>query len=149
MATTGPILASRSTDERKADVRQGVRNGLQYAVGFSVLATLIIAVKPSGRPIDALLIWLGVVAFYFVAGAAAGALYGLLRPIRTRLWGRLIIAFALLVLVYGSGTLAVWPLAAPDVPFVPYALTGLALVAALGLLLAPLYVLLFWLKGRS
>ena len=149
MSTLNPILPKSSTDQRRADVRQGVRIGLKYAFGFSILATIIIAVKAKGYAAsEAVLIWIGVLAFYGVAGAGAGALYGLLRPIRTKRWGRLLTAFLLIFLVYGSGTLAVWPLAAPDVPFVSYALTAFALVAALALVLAPLYVLMFRLKGR-
>src|SRR5258705_425987 len=102
MTTVKPTIPERSTVQRSADVRQGIRTGLGYALGFSVLATIIIALKARRYAAsEGVLIWLGVMTFYFVAGGAAGAVYGLLRPIRTKLWGRLLTAFLLIFLVYG------------------------------------------------
>ncbi len=145
-----PTSSSRSVEQRRADVRDGIRIGTQYAVGFSILATVIIAVKGRGHDTgEVALLWLGVIAFYFGAGALAGAVYGLLRPVRNKLWGRLATAFLILFVVYGASSLAVWPLAAAEVPFLPYALWGLALVGAVSLIMAPVYVFMFWLRGRS
>jgi hypothetical protein len=146
------ILSTRSPDERRADVRDGVRTGLRYAVGFSIIATGAIAVGVAkGAADQALLIWLAAVAFYVAAGTLGGALYGWLRPARRKLWGRLLTAYLILFLVYGGASVAFYPLfvlADPTIRGVPVLLmVGMWAVFCLGL--APVYVFLLWLRNRS
>ena len=146
------ILSTRSVDERRADVREGIRTGLRYATGFSVIATAAIAVGVAkGAAGQAVLIWLAAVAFYFIAGTLGGALYGWLRPARSRLWGRLLTAYLILFLIYGGGSVAFYPLfvlADPTIREVPVLLM-VGVWAVFCLVLAPVYVLLLWLKNRS
>ena len=145
-------LATRSSEQRRADVRDGIRTGLRYAIGFSIIATAAIAVGVrKGAPAQAVLIWLAAVFFYAVAGTLGGALYGWLRPARSMLWGRLLTSYLILLLVYGGGSVAFYPLfisADPDFVNVPLPLMLVAW-AALCILLAPVYVFLFWLKNRA
>jgi hypothetical protein len=77
--------------------------------------------------------------YYLVAGYLGGALFGLLRPLRNCYLGRVLIAYLLLVLVYGGGTVAFYPLIAqrPN----PSSLAELLIAwAVLSLILAPIYV---------
>ncbi len=145
-------VSTRSPEERRADVRDGIRTGLRYALGLSVIATAAIAVGiAKGAPGQAALVWLAAVAFYFIAGTLGGALYGGLRPFRSKLWGRLLTAYLLLFLVYGGGSVAFYPLfvlADPEIRGVPVLLM-VGVWAALCVVLAPVYVFLFWLRNRS
>ena len=139
-------------DERRADVREGIRTGLRYAAGLSVIATAAIAVGVArGAAGQAVVIWLAAVACYFLAGTLGGALYGWLRPARSKLWGRLLTAYLVLFLVYGGGSVAFYPLfvlADPTIRAVPVLpMVGFWAVLCLGL--APVYVLVLWLKNRS
>ncbi len=144
-------LAARTPEQRRADVRDGIRTGLRYALTFSIIATVAIVVGTrQGAPGQALLIWLVAVFFYVLAGTFGGALYGWLRPARNVLWGRLLTAYLILFLVYGGGSIAFYPLfvsADQDLAKVPILLL-VAVWALLCLVLAPVYVLLFWLKNR-
>jgi hypothetical protein len=145
-------VSTRSPDERRADVRDGIRTGHRYAVGLSVIATAGIAVGVAkGAPGEAALVWLTAVAFYFIAGTLGGALYGWLRLFRTKLWGRLLTAYLILFLVYGGGSMAFYPLFAatdPEIRRVPVLLM-VGIWAVLSVILSPFYVLLFWLRNRS
>ena len=88
-----------------------------------------------------------IVAFYYAAGAMGGALFGLLKPWRTRYAGKLITAYLLLFLVYGGGTAVFLPIFYPpserSLPLWFY----LALWAVLCLVLAPIYVAMFKKSG--
>ena len=145
------MLPSRSPDQRRADVREGVRTGIRYAIGLSVVATAAIAIGlAKGAAGQAALIWIAAIAFYFIAGVLGGALYGLLRPARDKLWGRLVTAYLLLFLVYGGGTLGFWPLfmsVDPTFKRVPVLLV-VGVWAGLSLILAPAYVFMFWVRSR-
>ena len=104
-----------------------------------------------GAPGQATLVWLAAVAFYFIAGTLGGALYGLLRPLRTKLWGRLLTAYLILFLVYGGSSIGFYPLfvvADPEIRQVPVLLM-VEIWAVLCIILAPFYVFLFWLRNRS
>ena len=140
----------RTAQDYRADVRDGVRIGVRYAIWFSVIATVLLAIAArNGPPAQVAQLWLAVIAFYFVAGVLGGALYGWLRTVRDRLWGRLLTAYLVLFLVYGGGTLAFMPLfRSLDTDFanVPV-LFLMALWAVLCVLLAPIYV--FMLRGRG
>jgi hypothetical protein len=83
--------------------------------------------------------WLLAAAFYLVAGILGGALYGLLRPLRDRYLGRLLTAYLILVLVYGGGTAALWPLLRENAGRATLPVM-LGVWAVLALPLAPLYV---------
>jgi hypothetical protein len=146
------VLPARTSEEKRSDVRHGVRTGLQYALGLSIIATIALAVVAAkGGAAQAAIAWLAAVAFYFVAGFLGGALYGFLRPIRKKLWGRLVTAYLLLLLVYGGGTLGFWPLFTLADPSLRQ-LSVLLMVgvwAVVSLVLAPVYVLVLWLRDRK
>ena len=129
-----------------------MRTGFRYAVGLSVIATAAIAIGiAKGAPGQAALVWVAAVAFYFIAGTLGGALYGWLRPFRSKLWGRLLTAYLILFLVYGGGTVAFYPLfviADPEMRGVPLLLM-VGAWAMLCVILAPVYVFFFWLRNRS
>ena len=146
------MLSTRSVEERRSDVHDGIRTGLRYAAGFSVIATAAIAVGVAkGAAGQAILIWLAAVAFYLIAGALGGAVYGWLRPARGKLWGRLLTAYLILFLVYGGGSVAFYPLfvlADPEIRDVPLLLM-VGAWAVFCLALAPVYVFMLSLGKRS
>jgi hypothetical protein len=120
-------------------VRRGIRTGLRLALGLAGVATIMIGVSAIGGPRGQVLgWWLLAVVFYGVFGALGGALFGLLRPLARWYLGRVLIAYLLLLLVYGGGSVALYPLIAmrPDPP----PLMGLLIIGALlCVVLAPLY----------
>lgn len=135
----GHVRVHRSSAQRTQDVRQGVRAGLRLAIGLAAVASVIIMINaihsPSGNPFVA---WLLVLAFYLIAGVLGGGLFGLLRPLGKRFWGRALIAYLVLVLVYAGGTVALYPLISqrPNPP----SLSGLLITAAiLCVIMAPVY----------
>lgn len=132
--------SQRTPAERHADIVNGIRTGLGYAAFFSVVAAagviLGASIGASGNPA---LIWILATLFYAVAGAAGGALFGLLRPLRRRYVGRLLTAYVILLLVYGGGTIAFWPVISDGADNPPL-LGMLGLWALLCLIIAPLYV---------
>jgi len=138
--------ATMQADSRlPRDVPGGLMRGLVAAFGFTVIAAVSLAIAAAvGRlaPGFALRTWLLATAFYWVVGAAGGALYGWLRPFRDRYVGKLLTAYLLLVLVYGGGTAAFWPV-------LPHTAGDLTLPAMLGVwlvfaaLLAPMCVWFF------
>ena len=143
---------ARALEERRSDVRGGIRTGLRYALGLSIIATIALAaVAAKGGTAQAAIAWVAAVAFYFVAGFLGGALYGFLRPIRDKFWGRLVTAYLLLFLVYGGGTLGFWPLfTLADPSFRQLSvLLMVGVWAVLSLVLAPVYVFVIWLRDRK
>lgn len=80
------------------------------------------------------------IAYYFGAGAAGGAAFGLLRPMQHRYVGKFLTAYLVLFLVYGGGTAVVLPAMneAGEKPVPVAALVGVW--AVLCLVLAPIYV---------
>ena len=130
----------RSSAERSEDISKGIRAGLRLAVALGVIASVILVINAvqtrNGNPLST---WLFVVVFYIVAGILGGALFGLLRPLRHRYLGRVVIAYLLLVLVYGGGSFAFYPLIARR-PNPPSLATLLIAWAAVSLILAPIYV---------
>ena len=81
-----------------------------------------------------------VIALYFGAGLAGGALFGLLRPIQHRYAGKLVTAYLLLFLVYGGGSVVMLPfLTRGDPDPVPLKLL-LVVWAVICVILAPMYV---------
>jgi len=93
-------------------VLRNVFVGLWCAAGFSVLATIPILIGVFKSINVFPLLW--VYPFYFAAGAAGGALVGLLQPIQHRYLGRLLTAYLVVYLVYGGGTIAFWPMITAD-----------------------------------
>jgi hypothetical protein len=113
---------------------------MRLAVGLGGIATVILIINfvqvRKGNPV---LAWLIVMAYYLVAGYLGGALFGLLRPLHNRYLGRVLIAYLLLVLVYGGGTVAFYPLIAQR-PNPPSLAELLIAWVVLSLILAPIYV---------
>jgi hypothetical protein len=130
------------SERRPADVWTGVLIGLLFAGGFAGIATIILGFRAilGGFPLpDVVETWVTAVAFYLVSGALGGAVYGALRPIQHRRLGQLVTAYLILLLVYGGGTVALWPTMQQE------GTTGslrtlLAVWAVLAAILAPIYV---------
>ena len=122
------------------DVREGVLQGTFLAAFFTVIAgVVLILTAGSTVPGGKARAWAMITAFYFGAGTLGGALFGALRPVRAHYWGRYLTAYLLLVLVYGGGTIALWPLFA-NRSTGPSKWTMLAAWAVCALAIAPLYV---------
>ena len=125
---------------RRMDVIAGIRLGLGFAVAFSVIAAAIIALQAgtSGAGgYEAAKVWAIATAFYLAAGAAGGAVFGLLRPVQHRYWGRYLTAYLILFLVYGGATATILPLTDDEpVPVLPL----LAIWAVICLAVAPICV---------
>jgi hypothetical protein len=128
----------RKRESRREQVLRNVFVGLAIAAGFSVLATIPILVGAIRSANVLSLLW--VYPFYFAAGAAGGAIVGLLAPIQHRYLGRLLTAYLVVYLVYGGATVAFWPLLSAD-----RGARGPSLVSMLGawtviaLFVAPVY----------
>ena len=139
----------RARSTRRKQVPGGIRLGLQFAAGFSVLAAAacVVGALKQGQWHDALWLWASATFFYAAAGSVGGALFGWLRPVQDRVWGRYLTAYLILVLVYGGGTLAFWPLLTDGKTDGPSRLFMLTAWAIIALFLAPVYVLMF--KGAS
>lgn len=136
---------TRTPEERRRDIRDGVRNGLLYAGGFSVLAVVWVGIAAlislSHRHLgEATRILLIALPFYFLTGTVGGALFGFMRPLRKRKWGRLLTAYILYLFVYWSGLLVLAPTFDASPRILLY--TG-ALFAVAGLFFAPLLVSMF------
>jgi hypothetical protein len=133
------------------DIRGGVKLGLGFAVGYSILAgvALTMGVANHGTGADggaaqAFHDWQLAVGFYVVAGILGGAMYGLLKPIQHRFLGRCLTAYILLVLVYGGGTAAFLPIfAREDGPTDLPAWFFVLIWAVICIVLAPIYALKF------
>ena len=130
-----------SADGRQPrDVAGGVRLGLGMAAGFSALAAVALVVGAREGAAEAARMWALASLFYVAAGALGGALYGALRPVQHRYWGRCLTAYLILLLVYGGGTVALLPLMRePGEKPVPLSVI-LPLWAVICLVLAPIYV---------
>lgn len=123
------------------NVRDGIRRGVTIAAGFSGFL-LIMALLRGSVVYDrygGITTWQAI-AFYFGAGIAGGALFGLLRPIQHRYAGKLVTAYLLLFLVYGGGSVAMLPILTRDDPDPVPPKILLTMWAVICLLLAPLYV---------
>ena len=133
-------VGPRTKEQRREDVSKGVDRGMQFAGGFSLIATVlaIITVASEGDLLEGLLALVLLIVFYFAIGAAGGALYGWMRPIQDRYWGKFLTAYLIVFLVYGGGTIAFWPLL-EDMRQVPLAWL-LGAWAILSIVLAPAYV---------
>ena len=125
-----------------AGVGDGVILGLAYAVGFSAIAAVSLTIGTIIRSMPvglAIRTWLAAIVFYLVAGAAGGAVYGALRPVQDRYYGRFLTAYLILWLVYGGATVAFWPVIGRDSGRVT--LPGmLAVWGVLAAVLAPIYL---------
>lgn len=119
-------------------MRRKVLIGLAFASCFSLVATLPIAVGwVNGTDVRPLL-W--VYPFYFAAGAAGGALVGLLAPMQHRYLGRVLSAYLVVYLVYGGGTVAFLPLLTAEGNERGISLPAmLGFIAVVSLFLAPVY----------
>ena len=127
----------------REDVGSGVAIGLFMATGFSgfVLVMAVLRGSTVYHDMGGMTTW-QIVAFYYVMGLVGGTIHGLLRPLRSHYFGKLITAYVLLYLVYGGGTIAFWPMiSADDDPANPVPLSSiLGLWLILCLILAPIYV---------
>lgn len=120
-------------------MRRGIRTGLRVALGLAVVATIMMCIYAIVDARGQLFgWWFLALVFYGVFGVLGGALLGLLRPLARWYPGRVLIAYLLLLLVYGGGSTALYPLIAlrPNPPpLVDLLVTG----ALLCVVLAPLY----------
>ena len=137
----------RADSRLPPDVPGGVLRGLASALAFTIIAAVSLAIAAAARRLDpgfALRTWLLATAFYWVTGAAGGALYGWLRPLRDRYVGKLLTAYLLLVLVYGGGTAAFWPI----LPHTPGDLTLAGMLVVWLVFAIPLAPMCVWIFSR-
>jgi peptidoglycan/LPS O-acetylase OafA/YrhL len=84
----------------RRDLKGGIRIGLQYALGYTLIALLILGL---GGALTASSGWntlLHYAAAYLLAGVTGGAIYGLLRPITNRKWGLMLVLSLVGVIIY-------------------------------------------------
>lgn len=112
-----------------------------YATAFSAFVLLMGLLRRSFEypEYGGLTTW-QVVMFYYSAGAAGGALLGVLRPIEKYYAGKLLTAYLLVFLVYGGGTAVFLPLMNKGDPHPVPLRDLLTLWALMCLVLAPVYV---------
>ena len=126
-------------------MRKSVAAGL-FIAGFCSLMALIVilfaGLKGTIAPTRLLLLWLACVAYYAAAGATGGAIFGALRPLRSRYLGRFLTAYLIFVLVYGGASATVVPLISPDLTGARF-LGTICAIAAIGLFAAHGYALPF------
>ena len=84
-----------------------------------------------------------VIGFYYVAGLVGGAIFGLLRRLRSRYVGRYLSAYLVLLLVYGGGTAVFYESMNRHDSDPPPLLALVGIWALVCLVLAPFYVYLF------
>ena len=123
------------------DLFVGLGWGLTLAAMFSAFILLMAVRRGSTvyQNYGGLSTW-HFIAYYFGAGAAGGAAFGLLRPMQHRYVGKFLTAYLILLLVYGGGTAVVLPTMNEDgAKPVPVA-TLVGAWAVLCLILAPIYV---------
>jgi hypothetical protein len=117
-------LESRKRRSILTRVRVGIRWGVLYACGFSILAAVITFAAVMGRSDGTLgvarQVLLVVVPGYFAAGALAGTLVGALLPLGRTRAGAALLGFIGGIPVYGVVWMAITPRAQwwPDVLFV-------------------------------
>ena len=135
-------MTSEQLASRWQDVTEGVKKGLDFAVGLTLLAVvaLVIPVVSGKAPIlAALAVWGLSILFYVFMGVVGGALYGLLRPIQHRYIGRYLTTFLILFLAHAIVIVILLPLKYSDLEIgrLSLILFGVALVC---LVLAPFYL---------
>jgi peptidoglycan/LPS O-acetylase OafA/YrhL len=84
----------------KRDVRGGLWVGLQFALGYSLIAFAILAL--SGE-LASRYGWIALGRYalvYFVTGILGGLTYGLLKPITDKRWGLMLVLAVVGVIVY-------------------------------------------------
>ena len=121
----------------RKDLVIGLGWGLGLAAMFSAFILVMAVVRGSTvyDRYDGVTTW-AVIVYYFSAGAAGGAFFGLLRPIQHRYIGKFITAYVILFLVYGGGTAVFLTASSEDPPLSSL----LKWWAVLCLVLAPIYV---------
>jgi hypothetical protein len=130
-------MRSRSREEVRSDVRNGMREWLRLAHGFSVMAVVgyVLSAGASTRRFGSVLVLPVLVLIYYAGCLSAGAISGLLRPIR-----RTSVGAAL------AGVLMVLPLCIVTAALIvlPHSSWGarLLLGAAGSLVLGPVYGLI-------
>ncbi len=87
----------------KRDIRGGLWVGLQYALGYSLIAFAILALGGElASRYGWTLLWRYSLV-YFVTGILGGLTYGLLRPITDKRWGLMLVLAVVGVIVYTLG----------------------------------------------
>ena len=87
----------------KRDVRGGLWVGLQYALGYSLIAFAILALGGElASRYGWTLLWRYSLV-YFVTGILGGLTYGLLKPITDKRWGLMLVLAVVGVIVYTLG----------------------------------------------
>lgn len=118
----------------------GVKYGLGFATMLSVLVGILALV--SGSAADGKHAGLDagtIIGFYYIVGTVGGVAAGLMRPLTRYYVGRVVMAYVVLFIVYGGGTLALYS-AFSKGESNPPSISGLLLVWALiCVVLAPIY----------
>lgn len=103
----------RSGEKVAADLRWGLMWGMSFAIFFSIIATCVWIVSQfaPGDPFAEMGSSFGVVLLYYLgAGAVAGGLMGLLRPVANHSFAGLIAVSTLIAfVVWFSGSLVIHP----------------------------------------
>lgn len=123
-----------------ANVSWGVKYGLGFATMLSVLVGILALL--SGSAADGKHAGLDagtIIGFYYVVGIAGGVAAGLMRPLTRFYVGRVAMAYVVLFIVYGGGTIALYP-AFSKGDSDPPSISSLLLVwAVICVVLAPIY----------
>lgn len=113
-----------STSRLKADLIWGIRAGLGYALGFSLLALLIVVLFGRDYPSDVVRgVWLLGCLLYGLLGVVFGAVVGLVRPAIRGFWASVTLGATLGAVASGIG-LAVLSRQVPPVGSLAFMMAG-------------------------
>jgi Na+/melibiose symporter-like transporter len=82
------------------DVRWGLWVGLQFALGYSLIALAILALSGELASRYGWVVLGRYASVYFVTGILGGLTYGLLKPITDKRWGLMLVLAVVGVIVY-------------------------------------------------
>jgi len=85
------------------DVRGGLWVGLQFALGYSLIALAILALSGELASRYGWIVLGRYASVYFVTGILGGLTYGLLKPITDKRWGLMLVLAVVGVIVYTLG----------------------------------------------
>jgi hypothetical protein len=85
------------------DVRGGLLVGLQFALGYSLIALAILALSGQLASRYGWIVLGRYASVYFVTGILGGLTYGLLKPITDKRWGLMLVLAVVGVIVYTLG----------------------------------------------
>jgi hypothetical protein len=137
---TQPLGRDTAKPSVAANVAWGVKYGLGFATMLSVLVGILALLSGSAANGKHAALDAGtIIGFYYVVGTVGGVAAGLMRPLTRFYLGRIAMAYVVLFIVYGGGTLALYP-AFSKGDSDPPAISSLLLVwAAICVVLAPIY----------